>query len=71
MLVFLLLPEYNYGTYIVIKTIEITMAKRPKRNYEAFFNQASSVLQKFVFIKGVDKGWITTEKDLESWRFDR
>ena len=42
--------------YIVIKTIEITMAKRSKRNYEAFFNQASSVLQKFVFIKGVDKG---------------
>ena len=28
-------------------------------------------LQKFGFIKRVDKGWITTVKDLESWRFER
>ena len=27
--------------------------------------------QKFGFIKRVDKGWISTEKDLESWRFER
>ena len=27
--------------------------------------------QKFGFIKGVDKGEITTVKDLESWRFER
>ena len=27
--------------------------------------------QKFGFIKQVDKGWITTVKDLESWRFER
>ena len=27
--------------------------------------------QKFGFIKRVDKGWITTVKDLESWRFER
>ena len=27
--------------------------------------------QKFGFIKWVDKGWITTVKDLESWRFER
>ena len=27
--------------------------------------------QKFDFIKRVDKGWITTVKDLESWRFER
>jgi len=26
---------------------------------------------KFGFIKRVDKGWITTVKDLESWRFER
>ena len=28
-------------------------------------------IQKFGFIKRVDKGWITTVKDLESWRFER
>ena len=28
-------------------------------------------MQKFGFIKRVDKGWITTVKDLESWRFER
>ena len=27
--------------------------------------------QKFGFIKWVDKGWITTVKDIESWRFER
>ena len=27
--------------------------------------------QKFGFIKRIDKGWITTVKDLESWRFER
>ena len=27
--------------------------------------------QKFGFIKRVDKGWITTVKDLENWRFER
>ena len=27
--------------------------------------------QKFGFIKGVNKGWITIVKDLESWRFER
>ena len=27
--------------------------------------------QKFGFIKPVDKGWIATVKDLESWRFER
>ena len=27
--------------------------------------------QKFGFIKRVDNGWITTVKDLESWRFER
>ena len=27
--------------------------------------------QKFGFIKRVAKGWITTVKDLESWRFER
>ena len=25
----------------------------------------------FKFIKRVDKGWITTVKDLENWRFER
>ena len=25
----------------------------------------------FGFIKQVDKGWITTVKDLERWRFER
>ena len=29
------------------------------------------VKQKFGFIKQVAKGWITTMKDLESWRFER
>ena len=28
-------------------------------------------LQKFGYIKPVDKGWIKTVKDLESWRFER
>ena len=27
--------------------------------------------KKFGFVKRVDKGWITTAKDLESWRFER
>ena len=27
--------------------------------------------KKIGFIKRVDKGWITTVKDLESWRFER
>ena len=27
--------------------------------------------QKFGFIERVDKDWITTVKDLESWRFER
>ena len=27
------------------------------------------VKRKFGFMKQVDKGWITTKKDLESWRF--
>ena len=29
------------------------------------------MLQKFGFIKRVDKGWVNTVKDLESWRFER
>ena len=29
------------------------------------------LLQKFGFIKRVDRGWITTVKDLESWRLKR
>ena len=29
------------------------------------------LVQKCGFIKQVDKGWITTVKDLESWRFER
>ena len=29
------------------------------------------VKQKFGFIKQIDEGWNTTEKDLESWRFER
>ena len=28
-------------------------------------------IQKFGFIKRVDKGWISTVKDLERWRFER
>ena len=32
---------------------------------------ALNLKQKFGFIKRVDKGWITTVKDLESWRFER
>ena len=27
--------------------------------------------QKYGFIKRVDKGWITTVKDLKNWRFKR
>ena len=27
--------------------------------------------QKFGYIKRVDKGWITIDKGLESWRFER
>jgi len=36
-----------------------------QNDYHSFF------IQKFGFIKRVDKGWITTVKDLESWRFER
>jgi len=38
------------------------------------FNQlyeSHKVRKKMGFIKRVDKGWITTVKDLESWRFER
>ena len=31
----------------------------------------ASETRKFRFIKRVDKGWITTVKDFESWRFER
>ena len=34
-------------------------------------NSPSFLKQKFGSIKQVDKGWITTMKDLESWRFKR
>ena len=32
--------------------------------------QWESQTEKFGFIKRVDKGWITTMNDLESWRFE-
>ena len=35
-----------------------------------FTSHILSVKQKFGFIKRVDKGCITTVKDLESWRFE-
>ena len=36
------------------------------------YNRLSGMPNKnFGFIKRVDKGWITTVKDLESWRFER
>ena len=38
---------------------------RPRRNDFVL------AVQKFGFIKRVDKGEITTVKDLESWRFER
>ena len=44
-----------------------TLAKR--KASEA--SEAMDSSQKFGFIKRVDKGWITTVKDLESWRFER
>ena len=37
----------------------------------ALTNKSESSSQKFGFIKRVDKGEITTVKDLESWRFER
>ena len=47
-------------------------------NYEFLVSKETVVLrrwerskQKFGFIKRVDKGWITTVKDLERWRFER
>ena len=39
---------------------------------EAYFSKALYCnKQKLGFIKQVDNGWITTVKDLESWRFER
>ena len=35
--------------------------------YESIAHKAEA---NFGFIKRVDKGWITTVKDLESWRFE-
>ena len=35
----------------------------------AAFTKSYPFLLKFGFIKQVDKGWINTVKDLESWRF--
>ena len=37
----------------------------------ALYMDSNQAKQKFSFIKRVDKGWITTVKDLESWRFER
>ena len=37
----------------------------------ALATRSNIAKQKFSFIKRVDKGWITTVKDLESWRFER
>ena len=44
-----------------------TGAMTPGNDFAAC--KTSKYIQKFGFIKRVDKGWITTVKDLESWRF--
>ena len=56
-------PEYNEPKFIVNEFLvskETVVLRRWERSK-----------QKFGFIKRVDKGWITTVKDLESWRFER
>ena len=50
---------------IAHQDIQATTVKRVK------LSNNTSAKQKFGFIKRVDKGWITTVKDLESWRFER
>ena len=41
-------------------------------NHLLFINWLIDIfIQKFGFIKRVNEGWITTVKDLESWRFER
>ena len=42
-----------------------------ERDIDTWEANIKNTLQKFGFIKRVDKGWITTVKDLESWRFQR
>ena len=56
----------------------ISPPQRERGKKEFLVSQETVVLrqwerskQKFGFIKRVDKGWITTVKDLESWRFER
>ena len=51
--------ELNYGIAFLVSK-ETVVLRRWERSK-----------QKFGFIKQVDKGWITTVKDLESWRFER
>ena len=46
-----------YGFLVSKKTVVLRRWERSK--------------QKFGFMKRVDKGWITTVKDLGSWRFER
>ena len=45
--------------------------RKPSSESSGSVSQLKIQKQKFGFIKRVDEGWITTVKDLESWRFER
>ena len=44
--------------------------ENPRSQVEIDWN-STDIQQKFGFMKRVDKGWVTTMKDLESWRLER
>ena len=55
-------------------SFEISIFVYPQRNnFKQQWNSTFyvKIFQIFGFIKRVDKGWITTMKGLESWRFQR
>ena len=44
---------------------------KPERNHYTAPTRVTEYIKLFDFIKPVDKGGITTGKDLESWRLER
>ena len=58
---------FNLKKKIALPKKLTSSTRKGEKYYEIYKNEN----QKFGFIKRVDKGWITTAKDLESWRFER
>ena len=68
-------PHGNFRAFWLAHRIKITDMQMI--NIEFLVPKETVVLrqwerskQKFGFIEWVDKGWITTVEDLESWRFE-